>query len=891
MPLAAGTKLGPYEVIAPLGAGGMGEVYRARDTRLSRDVAIKVLAEHLSAQAEVRARFEREAKTVSSLNHPNICTLFDIGREGETDFLVMELIEGETLAARLQRGPLPFPEVIRIGTQVADALDRAHRAGVVHRDLKPGNIMLTKSGAKLMDFGLARATGLAGNGSSSSVAMTHSPTVAGALTAEGTLVGTFQYMSPEQLEGREADTRSDLWALGCVLYEMATGRRAFAGATQASLISAIMRDTPRSIAELAPMSPPALERLVQQCLAKDPDDRWQSAGDVRRALEALVGTASVAGATSAVATAAPRGSRIRPATIAWALVALAAIAWGAFANRGHRPQPALLSVPLPVSISLSPEPSGVAISPDGRRVAFVSVDSNQVDHLEVRELDQVEPRLIAETESASHPFWSPDGRWIGFFTHGDRSQLKKVALAGGAPIALTDVDWSRGGTWNQKGQILYAPMPQGPLYVIGENGGTPVAATRLDSTRGETSHRCPCFLPDGEHFVYSAMPNADGGYAICVGALHSKEVRRIGAAASGVTYAAPGYLLYQLENRVIARRFDTRTLALSGDPVPLELGGPAVTAEDAPRVATASGQGEVAALSSAAPMRRIDVLDRSGMRVRTVPAPPGDYALPIESPDGTALVVIDSHGRNQVGVLRVDLARGTLERLVDPRQFAFVGGWSPDGKRLVINTASTGREEISIVPGHAGAGASQKLKTIEGQFKTPTDWSPDGRTILLQTVRPGTGFDLYAYDVASGVTTPVSTSPGSEVGAQMSPDGRWVCYVSDETGRNEVFVRAFPSGEQKTQVTTHGASFVVWGAGGRELVYLAPDLRSVVSVPMTNGVAGAERSLFRLEAGIDEFHLGLSHDGQRFYVLAPLEGSEGRSMALVQDWPALVKGH
>jgi tRNA A-37 threonylcarbamoyl transferase component Bud32 len=484
MPLTPGTRLGPYEIVAPLGAGGMGEVFRATDTRLGREVAIKVLPQHLSDNPEVRARFEREAKTVSSLNHPHICTLHDVGREGDTDYLVMELVDGETLAQRLEKGALPPAEALKLGGQIADALDRAHRAGVVHRDLKPGNVMLTKSGAKLMDFGLARATGMAGPASGSGVTiatLTQSPTVASPLTAEGTIVGTFQYMAPEQLEGSEADARSDLWALGCVLYEMATGKRAFEGKSQASLISSIMGSQPASITQLAPMSPPGLDRLVQACLAKDPADRLQSAHDIRMQLAWLAEGGSQAGVPAPVA--ARRRSRER---LAWMLAAAAlivavALAWitlrpggpeGSFQASSSEWR---TSLALPDGVGIptlgyngSASRATLALSPRGDRVAFVGLKDGE-GALYLRRFDSFDTVRLTKTEGAAMPFFSPDGTRLAFFARG---RLWRIDLPDGVPVELTSSSGtSVGGSWGDDGQIVYAPNYADAIWTIPATGG------------------------------------------------------------------------------------------------------------------------------------------------------------------------------------------------------------------------------------------------------------------------------------------------------------------------------------------------------------------------------------------------------------------------------------
>ncbi|MGH9317449.1 MAG: protein kinase domain-containing protein, partial [Thermoanaerobaculia bacterium] len=565
MTISPGSRLGPYEVLSPLGAGGMGEVWKARDTRLGRAVAIKVLPSHMSASPEVRQRFEREAKTISQLSHPHICALHDIGREGETDYLVMEYLEGETLTDRLVKGPLPLEQTLRFGVEIADALDKAHRQGIVHRDLKPGNVMLTKSGVKLLDFGLAKAMAPAAPAGS----LTALPTQQG-LTQEGTILGTFQYMSPEQLEGKEADARSDIFAFGAVLYEMATGRKAFSGSSQASLISAIMTSDPAPISSVQPMSPPALDRVVKTCLAKDPDERWQNAHDLMGELKWIAGLGSQAGVPGPPV--ARRRSRER---LAWGMmtvtlfVALAA-AVAAVVRNAHRA--AMLERPMRSSIVL-PEKSALraaALSPDGTRVVFVARDSSGKNLLWIRPLDSLAVRPFPGTENPSFPFWSPDSLFVGFFADG---KLKKIGASGGAPQTLCDAPINRGGTWNREGVILFTPVPDGPLYRVSASGGLPTPVTRFDPSRGETSHRWPFFLPDGRHFLYHVASFGSGGQVekmgIYVGSLDSKEEKFLLRANSSVAYAPPGYLLFLRDRNLLAQPFDAQRIRITGDPLPV----------------------------------------------------------------------------------------------------------------------------------------------------------------------------------------------------------------------------------------------------------------------------------------------------------------------------------
>ncbi|HYT32814.1 MAG TPA: protein kinase, partial [Thermoanaerobaculia bacterium] len=497
MSLSAGTKLGPYEILSAIGAGGMGEVYKARDTRLDRTVAIKVLPSHLSSSPEVRQRFEREAKTISALSHPHVCALYDVGNQDGVEYLVMEYLEGETLAGRLANGPLPLERTLRHGIEIADALDCAHRQGIVHRDLKPGNVMLTKSGVKLLDFGLAKAIA-----PSSALPLTSLPTQASPVTQEGTILGTFQYMAPEQLEGKDVDGRTDIFAFGATLYEMATGRKAFSGATQASLISAILRDDPQPISRIQTMSPPALDRVVKTCLAKDPEDRWQSAADIKREL-GWVAEGPPVGVPGTAATAWRNRERV-----AWAvsgILLLALLGSLAALLRVARSQPAAAPVTrfsiLPPGKSTFTAPgesasSQPALSPDGRALAFVAYAGGR--HLIwIRPLGSLTAQALDGTEYGSYPFWSPDGQSLGFFAHG---KLKRIAVSGGPPQTLCDASAGRGAAWSRDGVIVFTPTQAEALYRIPAGGGAVTPATTLDTSRGELSHRWPSFLPDGRRF-------------------------------------------------------------------------------------------------------------------------------------------------------------------------------------------------------------------------------------------------------------------------------------------------------------------------------------------------------------------------------------------------------
>jgi Tol biopolymer transport system component len=870
MTLLSGTRLGPYEILAKLGEGGMGEVFRAKDTRLGRDVAVKVLPRHLSSNAEIRARFEREAKTVSSLDHPHICTLHDVGREGETDYLVMELIEGETLAARLMKGALPLADVLKLGAQIADALDRAHRAGVTHRDLKPGNVMLTKAGAKLMDFGLARAAGLGGVSG-----LTSSPTVAGPLTAEGTILGTFQYMAPEQLEGQEADARADLWALGCVLYEMATGRRAFEGKSQASLIAAVMHTSPAPVSQVSPMSPPALDSVVQACLAKDPADRIQSAHDVKLQLSWIADGGSQPGVAAPVA--ARRNNRER---IAWALavVGLAAAAVLFFSFRQPKETEAIFaSIPTPAGTELGPYWTQIAFSPDGSTVAFFAFGPAG-GALWVRPLGSETARPLPETQAANWPlFWSHDGRSVAY---SDDGKLKKTAIDGGSPVTIANAKMGRGGAWNQDGVIVFAPAPEGPLLRVSSGGGETTPATTLDPERRETSHRFPCFLPDGDHFLYVALPPGQNGWDTFVGSLKSKSVKKVLTAGSAATFAEPGYLVFAREGRVMAQRFDTGRLELEGDAVAIG-NAPEYSDMDAEPVASASRNGRLVVLQSDAPQTKLEWHDRAGAVSGAIKLPPGPWEMQRLSPDGRRAGVT-----NGTDIWLVDLARSMPTRFAPTSSTESSLVWSPDGHRVAFVSKQTGRSEI-FVGSADGAGTPELVPTTDALFKYVQDWSPDGKFVVFQDVSPSTRADLWLLPM-TGVRKPepyLNTTYG-ESSARVSPDGRWLAYDSDESGAVEVYVQSFPKPGHKVRVSSNGGGGPVWSRGGKELLYLARD--GLMVVPIEAGAElqpGAPQPLFTgsgLVTGGD-----VTADGERFLVSAAAEAPH-REIRLFVNWTAAL---
>jgi Tol biopolymer transport system component/predicted Ser/Thr protein kinase len=880
MAIEVGARLGPYEIEEAIGAGGMGEVYRARDTRLERMVAIKVLAPHLAESPEHRQRLEREAKAVSSLSHPHICPLYDVGHEDGVDFLVMEFIEGETLADRLARGPLPIEEVLRFGIQIADALEKAHKQGIVHRDLKPGNVMLTADGTKLLDFGLARAD--AGS-DSSDASLTVSPTVSKPLTAAGTIIGTYQYMAPEQLEGKTADARTDIFALGAVLYEMATGRRAFLAETQASLIGAIMHEQPQPVSAIQPMTPPAFDRVIQSCLAKDPEERWQTAHDVKLQLQWIEEGGSVVGLPAPVA--ARRKSRER---LAWIAFAVAVAAAAVFAVGYVRRTPAPL---LQTRFEIAPPPElatvgSPRISPDGRLLAFRGIDTNGNAQLWLRPMNSVETRPLAGSEGAradARPIWSPDSRYVAFFV-GDK--LKKVPVAGGPAQTICDANGAD-GSWSTAGEILYDGEATAPLMLVPAAGGIAKPEVSLEDLEGVTSLGWPEFLPDGEQFIFLADQLEDDT-RVMIQSLGSDEGRVLMTSDSRVQYVEPGYLVYVLNGMLVAHPFDADAGTLIGDPLPLadSIGVSDVGLADF----SASHDGTLAYRAGQTGARKLLWRDRSGRELGQV-GEPAEYRTTWFSPDGqrVAVSVIDPDGAN-IDLWIHDLDRGVASR------FTFDGGydgsplWSPDGSRIVFSSSRSEGNDALYWKDASGAGAAELLLQAEEDIY-PSDWSRDGSVLAFNVRSTDTGWDIWALPMdGSGEPFPVLQSEFSEVRASFSPDRRWMVYNSNESGDMEIYVTQFPGPGGKWQVSTNGGTEPRWSADGSEIFYLDSS-ESLVTVPVSTGntfKAGMPETLF--DGGLFPYvgrnRYLVTDDGQRFLMLSPIGGESIRPISVVLNWNA-----
>jgi eukaryotic-like serine/threonine-protein kinase len=834
MPLEPGTQLGPYEITGPLGAGGMGEVYRARDPRLERTVAIKILPAQLSSDPVRKQRFEREAKTVSNLNHPNICVLHDVGSQNGVDYLVMECVEGESLAKRLERGALPLEQVLKFGAQIADALDKAHRSGVVHRDLKPGNIMLTATGVKLLDFGLAKIVPPLITGATLSAT---APNRTRPLTHEGSIVGTFQYMSPEQLEGKELDARSDIFSLGAVLYEMLTGQRAFEGKSQLSVASAILEKEPVPIANLRPLTPPALDFTIRRCLAKNVDERWQTASDLASQLRWISETGSQAGAAIAEKT-----MRVPGAKIAWGVAAFAAAAAILFAvdyERRAPDEPRLIraSILPPEKATLTPIGVGggpVTISPDGKLLVFSAQDdTHRTRVLWVRPLDSSAAHALEGTDDGSYPFWSPDSRYVGFFSNG---KLKKISVVEGPPQTLCDAIEGRGGSWNKDGVIVFTPTIRTPLIRISEAGGTPTPVTTL-SAPADNSHRWPFFLPDGRHFLFFGRGKTNGIY---VGDLDTGQFKFLLVADSNPVYSPSGNLLWWQEGTVMAQPFDAARLQLSGSAVPVAQHVLYSYAQSY-GVFTESQNGTLAYQSDDSfGGTRMTWIDRSGKNLGEVAVglEEGFNSQPRVSPDGRRIAVT----RSDVAVTKEDIwifdpARGAHTRLTFS-ETARSPVWSPDGSQIAYGSipakpgtsaASPGESSVNVYVKPSNGAGQEALAFEAPGLSIPWGWSPDGRYLaLIRRISnsPTDKIDIWILPMAGAgehKPFPYLQTAFSNAEPKFSPDGKWIAYSSNESGAYEVNVASFPNPTTRVQASIQGGQSPVWRADGKELYYRAQE--------------------------------------------------------------------
>jgi Tol biopolymer transport system component len=872
MPVTAGSRLGPYEIVALIGAGGMGEVYKARDTRLDRSVAVKVLPSSFAGNAQLKLRFEREAKTISQLTHPHICTLYDVGNEGGVEYLVMELLEGDTLADRIGRGALPMRDVLRYGGEIAGALDRAHRAGVVHRDLKPGNVMITKSGAKLLDFGLAK-------GGSIEIPADDA-TQQKPLTQEGTILGTFQYMAPEQLEGMEADARSDIFALGDLLYEMATGRRAFDGKTKTSLIAAIIGGEPKPMRDIQPLAPPAFEHVVARCLAKDPDHRWQSASDVASELAWIASAGSQPQGANDVALPVSR-SRVALLSAA-AVVVIAALAALMLFRRPPVEPPVALSIAMPRHGNFE-QFGQAALSPDGTAIVFQAnapgptlfAGTATQSSLWMRQLDRTELRPLPGTQGAAEPFWSPDGKSVGFFAEG---KLKRIAVAGGPPQTICDAPPASGGAWNRNGVIVFCGQG-GQLFRVDANGGTPRPLTHLGPR--EDAHRWPVFLPDGEHFIFLADASRTEDHHVRVGTLRDGSSRNVMQAVTNAVYVEPGQLLFVRAGALLAQPFDLKQLALTGEP--RVIAEQVVESDIAHHFEFSASQNGRLIYRSGSPDSQLTWVDRAGRTLGTIGEArrigAGSFRI---SPDGQRVITDhnDADGRSD-DLWLLDVARGLATRFTFDPAGDFVPVWSPDGSKIVFSSQRSGQANLYIAD-VANPSNVRRLTSLTDEGVFPDSWTHDGTLIVAdRSVRASIAdIDLWTFSAAGGAAKPYLATPFVERMAALSPDDAFIAYTSNESGRDEVYVERFPSHAGRRQLSSSGGTLPRWRGDGREIFYVSP-AGDLMSVEMTSDRA-TPKTLFHLPG----YSFDAARDGQRFLVDKPVDDNTRTPLTFVSNWMA-----
>jgi len=924
MAFAAGARLGPYEIVAPLGAGGMGDVYKARDTRLDRTVAIKVLSDAFAGDPQFRERFEREARTISQLTHAHICALYDVGQHESSSFLVLEYLEGDTLSARLDalntKGKrLPLNEALSLAIQIAEGLAAAHACGIVHRDLKPGNVMLTAAGAKLLDFGLAktggRVPGVPGAGAAIELAALSAPmTMTSPLTTQGAIVGTVQYMAPEQLEGKEADARSDIFAFGAVVYEMLTGGRAFQGKTLVAVMAAILEHEPRLAIERERAVPPSLARVVQKCLAKDPSRRWQSAADLADELRWIADEAREErerGPSTAAPAAAPRR---RPWIIAAASLAIGvALATGTMWIVARLTPATALS---PVRFAIVPpvaQPLGIqgadrdiAISADGRRIVYrVGAGAGA---LAVRTLGELEPRLMNGIPAVRSPVISPDGHWIAFFS--SPGELKKVSIDGGPAVTLCAYQGApRGASWGDDGQIVFATsVIETGLLSVPAGGGDPKALTKPDSAHGEVDHLFPSVLPGGRAVLFTIASGSLGGEnsQVAVLDLRTGQYKVLIRGGSQPEYVDPGYLVYGVSGTLRAVRFDLTRLEVVGEATPV-VEQVMMAANGAANYAVSRNGALVFVPGTVAgPSRTLVWVDRTGHE-EPIKAPPRVYTFLRLSPDGTRAVLDIRDQERDIWVW--DFARETMTRLTFGPSLEASPVWTPDGKRIAFqSTAGAGGQPNLFWQAADGTGTPERLtKSLNTQ--QPSSFSPDGSRLVFNETAPKTGIDIRMLDVApsapsSGGDRPATTlvqTTFQEGNADVSPDGKWIAYQSNESNTIEVYVRPFPKTDDgRWQISSGGGQRPVWSRSGTELFYMGPNGQltavTVHTTPTFSAGNPVKIGEARYYSNIAGRTYDVSPDGKRFLIIKDSASGDPSTSAppnfvVVEHWIEEVKAH
>jgi serine/threonine protein kinase/Tol biopolymer transport system component len=890
--IAVGAMLGPYEIVSALGVGGMGEVYRATDTRLKRQVAIKVLPAGFTADSDRLARFQREAEVLASINHPNIASIHGLEDAGGIKALVLELVEGPTLADRIAQGPIPLNEALRIALQIAEALQAAHEQGIIHRDLKPANVNVKTDGTvKVLDFGLAKAAEPMGINRSD---VTHSPTLSMHATQAGLILGTAAYMSPEQAAGKPVDKRSDLWSFGVVLLEMLTGRSPFVSDTAPETMAAVMMKEP-DWSRLSPSTPATITKLLHRCLEKDRARRLPDAAVARLDIEDTLAGRTDAPVPTTVLAQRPRAGWRAVSALGAAVFAGGVLGVAAMAGLRSAPPEALITRS-EISTPTSASPTQFSLSPDGRRLAFIAGNNGQTQ-LWVRALDQMGGQPLAGTDGAGFPFWAPDGRSLGFFAD---AKLKRIELTGGAPQILADA-LGGGGAWSTDGVIVFGAGPGRSLMRVPASGGTAVAITQTNGGGGDLG---PQFLPDGRHILYLHLTGGPQG-EVSIASLDGGDPVRVVPSATAAAYAPPGYLLRVLQGVLTAQPFDPARAALSGDPIPLAQ----AVVENTGNFRSAFSVSPAGILAHRAGIgggvRQLVWADRTGKTLGTVGPPddaaPTSFAL---SSDGQRMAIARNI-QNNYDIWITDVARAVATRFSFDPAAEYSPVWSPDGSQVVfrsINRKDFGVSDLFVKP--ANGSADERPFLVTPQPKTPLDWSRDGRFFLYSAQDPTTRSDLWALPIGGEAKpVPIVQTPFDETQGQFSPDTRWVAYTSNESGRDEVYVRPFPEAGGKWEVSTGGGSQPRWRPDGKELFYLAADAR-LMAVPIAPAqqeravTVGTPVPLFatRLASGPGISLTGyqsralyaVTADG-RFLMNTTLEADRQSPIILVQNWQQLLK--